>query len=55
MSMVIRVMSDGLFKQPNMTWCHIVSKTIVCNVHVDVHFFLKMYSFSFVGFIIFTL
>jgi hypothetical protein len=33
--MVIRVMLDGLFKQLNMTWCRVVYKTTMCNVHVD--------------------
>jgi hypothetical protein len=37
MTMVIKVMPENLFKQPNMTWSHVVSKTIMCNVHVDLH------------------
>jgi hypothetical protein len=35
--MVIKVTPDGLFKQLNMTWCHVVSKITMGNVHVDVH------------------
>jgi hypothetical protein len=37
MTMVIKVMLDSLFKQLNMAWCQVVSKTIMCNVHVDLH------------------
>jgi hypothetical protein len=35
MTLVIRVMLDNLFKQLNMTWCQVVSKAIMCNVHIS--------------------
>jgi ribosome-associated toxin RatA of RatAB toxin-antitoxin module len=34
-------MLDNLLKQFNMTWCQVVSKTSMCNVHMDLHFKLK--------------
>ncbi len=30
MTMVTRVMPNNLFKQLNMTWCQVVTKTIMC-------------------------
>ncbi len=38
MTMVNRVMPYNLFKQLNIMWCHVISKTIICNDHVDLHF-----------------
>jgi len=39
--MVIRVMLDNLLKQLNMTWCQVVSKTTMCNFHMDLQLKLK--------------
>ncbi len=37
MTMVTEVMLDSLLKQLNITWCHVVFKTTMCNVHMDLH------------------
>jgi hypothetical protein len=37
MIMVTRVMSNGLLEQLNMMLCHVMSKTTMCNVHMDLH------------------
>jgi len=36
-TMITRVMSNGLLEQLNMMWCHVMSKTTMCDVHVDLH------------------
>jgi hypothetical protein len=36
MTMVTRVMSNGLLEQLNMMWCHVMSKTTMCDVHMDI-------------------
>ncbi len=37
MIMVTKVMLCNLLKQLNITWCHVVFKTTMCNVHMDLH------------------
>jgi len=37
MTMVIKITLENLFKQLIKTWSHVVSKTTMCNVHVDLH------------------
>jgi hypothetical protein len=39
--MVIGVVLDSLLKQFNMTWCQILFKTTMCNVHMDLRLKLK--------------
>jgi hypothetical protein len=39
--MVTRVVFNSLLKQFNMTWCQVVSKTTMCNVHMDLQLKLK--------------
>jgi ribosome-associated toxin RatA of RatAB toxin-antitoxin module len=38
MFMIIKVMLDNLFRQLNMVWYHVMSKIMMCNVHLDLHF-----------------
>jgi hypothetical protein len=35
MTMVTRIMSNG--EQLNMMWCHVMSKTTMCDVHMDLY------------------
>jgi hypothetical protein len=37
MTMVTKIMLHNLFNQLNMTWCQVLSKTIMCNDHMDLH------------------
>jgi hypothetical protein len=37
MSMVTRVLLNNLLKKLNMTYCQVMFKTTVCNVHMDLH------------------